>query len=73
MQPGVMMLDEATNSLDQDSITILEREGERLLMRGCQSSGLPIVVRIERLADRVIVMEDGKIISDTSAAHYFKN
>lgn len=72
MQPGVMMLDEATNSLDQASITILERE-----VRALADAGMPVLwvthsrAQAERLADRVIAMEEGKIISDTSAATFF--
>ena len=72
MQPGLLMLDEAGNSLDQDTLTCLERE-----VRRTADLGLPVIWvthsldQARRIADRVITLDQGRITSDRSAAEAF--
>ena len=72
MQPGLLMLDEAANSLDRETIEILERE-----VRRYADAGRPVLWvthnldQARRIADRIIVMENGRIITDTAAQDYF--
>ena len=73
MRPGLLMLDEAGNSLDRDTTTILERE-----VRRYADAGMPVLWvthnldQARRIADRIIVMEGGCIITDTAAQDYFE-
>ena len=73
MQPGLLMLDEAANSLDRETIEILERE-----VRRHADAGMPVLWvthnldQARRIADRIIVMEGGRIITDTAAQDYFE-
>ena len=73
MRPGLLMLDEAANSLDRETIEILERE-----VRRYADAGMPVLWvthnldQARRIADRIIVMEGGRIITDTAAQDYFE-
>jgi ABC-type multidrug transport system ATPase subunit len=72
MQPGFMMLDEATNSLDQESVDILENQ-----IRLYVGQGMPALwvthnlTQAERLADRVMTIDRGRIRDDVRASEYF--
>lgn len=71
-QPGILMCDEATNSLDTASVDIMEAQ-----IRDCADQGLPVLWvthsmdQARRLADRVIRIEDGRITYDGPAAAFF--
>lgn len=73
MQPGLLMMDEATNSLDQMSCDLLERH-----IRKQADNGLAIfwvthsLKQAERMADRVICLDEGRIISDSTADEFFR-
>ena len=73
MNPGLLMLDEATNSLDHQSTVILENHA-----REAANEGIPVIWvthnidQARRLADRIIVMEKGRIIRDTDAKEFFE-
>ena len=73
MRPGLLILDEAANSLDRETIEILERE-----VRRYADAGMPVLWvthnldQARRIADRIIVMESGRIITDTAAQDYFE-
>ncbi len=73
MNPGLLMLDEATNSLDHQSTVILENHA-----REAANEGIPVIWvthnidQAKRLADRIIVMEKGSIIHDTNAKEFFE-
>lgn len=73
MHPGILMFDEATNSLDRETIKILESK-----TRHYSKQGLPIlwvthsIEQAKRLADRIIIMEEGRIKTDQSAKKFFK-
>ncbi len=74
MNPGLLMLDEATNSLDHESTVILENHA-----RNAANDGIPVIWvthnidQARRLADRIIVMKNGRIIRDTCAKKFFEN
>lgn len=71
MQPDVFVLDEPTASLDTEAMMQLGRTVARL-----KSLGKTVVVSEHRLwwladsADRVILLEDGRITADWTAADY---
>lgn len=73
MRPGILMLDEASNSLDQASTKLLEHH-----VRTLADAGLPVFwvthneAQARRLADHVIRMEDGRITADMPAKAFFK-
>jgi tungstate transport system ATP-binding protein len=73
MRPGVLMMDEATNSLDQMSSDLLEHHIRKLADRG-----LPVfwvthsLAQAERMADRVVRLEDGRITDNKKADEFFK-
>ena len=73
MRPGILMLDEATNSLDQDSVRILEQK-----TRHYADSGMPVlwvthsIEQTKRIADRVISLDHGQIKSDQKARQFLK-
>lgn len=73
MQPGILMFDEATNSLDQETTHILETQ-----TRNYANEGLPVLWvthsldQAKRLADRIIKIEDGKITQDMRASDFLK-
>ena len=73
MRPGILVLDEATNSLDQISTELLEHH-----VRALADEGLPVFWvthnkdQARRLADHVIHLEEGLITADMPAERYFK-
>jgi len=66
MEPGLLILDEPTSSLDPDGVTAVLAAIERVL----SARNITLVVidhdpsRCRGLVDRVITMEDGHLISD---------
>ncbi len=68
MQPDILILDEPTNQLDP----IASREFVSLLSRINKELGTTVILSEHRLeevysiSDRIIILEDGKIISDAS-------
>ncbi len=72
MRPGLLMLDEATNSLDELSTNLLEKH-----VRALADDGMPVCwvthshSQALRLADRIVNLEGGRITSDVTAAEYF--
>jgi len=72
MQPGMLMLDESTNSLDQQTVALMETH-----IRDLADQGLPVVWvthsqdQAKRLADRVVQIKNGSIEVDRAAAEFF--
>ena len=72
MEPGILMLDEATNSLDYETVSLLEKQ-----IRTLAKQGLPVIWvthnidQAKRIANRVIVIKDGRIKTDCLAKDYF--
>jgi tungstate transport system ATP-binding protein len=72
MRPGIMMLDEATNSLDQNSVDILEHHIRRYVDQGMPALWVTHnLAQARRLADRVITIDQGRIKDDVRASDYF--
>jgi polar amino acid transport system ATP-binding protein len=74
MHPKVMMFDEATSALDPEMI------GEVLdVMKRLATEGMTMIVVTHEMgfarevSDRVIFMEDGCIVEEGTAAHFFTN
>ena len=74
MDPKIMLFDEPTSALDPEMI------GEVLdVMRTLAREGMTMVVVTHEMgfarevSDRVIFMEDGKIVESGSAEHFFTN
>jgi polar amino acid transport system ATP-binding protein len=74
MHPKIMMFDEATSALDPEMI------GEVLdVMKTLTKEGMTMVVVTHEMgfarevSDRVIFMEDGQIVEEGSAEHFFTN
>jgi ABC-type polar amino acid transport system ATPase subunit len=74
MHPKIMMFDEATSALDPEMI------GEVLdVMKSLAREGMTMVVVTHEMgfarevSDRVIFMEDGCIIEEGTAEHFFSN
>jgi ABC-type polar amino acid transport system ATPase subunit len=74
MHPKVMMFDEATSALDPEMI------GEVLdVMKNLAVEGMTMIVVTHEMgfarevSDRVIFMEDGYIVEEGTAEHFFKN
>ena len=74
MMPKVMLFDEATSALDPEMI------GEVLdVMKTLAREGMTMVVVTHEMgfarevSDRVIFMEDGKIVESGTAEHFFTN
>ena len=74
MHPKVMMFDEATSALDPEMI------GEVLdVMKNLAMEGMTMIVVTHEMgfarevSDRVIFMEDGSIIEEGTAEHFFLN
>jgi ABC-type polar amino acid transport system ATPase subunit len=74
MHPKVMMFDEATSALDPEMI------GEVLdVMKNLAEEGMTMVVVTHEMgfarevSDRVIFMEDGCIVEEGTAEHFFSN
>jgi len=67
-QPEVLLLDEPTSSLDQDS----RQEVEQTIMAILQSRGVTCILvshdrdQVQRLSDRVLLLEDGRLKADGS-------
>jgi polar amino acid transport system ATP-binding protein len=74
MHPKIMMFDEATSALDPEMI------GEVLdVMKTLAREGMTMVVVTHEMgfarevSDRVIFMDDGQIVEEGTAEHFFKN
>jgi polar amino acid transport system ATP-binding protein len=74
MHPKIMMFDEATSALDPEMI------GEVLdVMKTLTKEGMTMVVVTHEMgfarevSDRVIFMEDGQIVEEGTAEHFFTN
>ncbi len=74
MHPKIMLFDEATSALDPEMI------GEVLeVMKKLAREGMTMVVVTHEMgfarevSDRVIFMEDGKIVEEGTAEHFFTN
>ena len=74
MHPKVMMFDEATSALDPEMI------GEVLdVMKNLAREGMTMIVVTHEMgfarevSDRVIFMEDGCIVEEGTAEHFFTN
>jgi polar amino acid transport system ATP-binding protein len=74
MHPKIMMFDEATSALDPEMI------GEVLdVMKNLAREGMTMIVVTHEMgfarevSDRVIFMEDGSIIEEGTAEHFFSN
>jgi len=67
-QPEVLLLDEPTSSLDQDS----RQEVEQTIMAILQSRGVTCILvshdqdQVQRLSDRVLLLEGGRLKADGS-------
>ena len=74
MQPKIMLFDEPTSALDPEMI------GEVLdVMKALAKEGMTMVVVTHEMgfarevADRILFMDDGQIIEDTTPAQFFAN
>lgn len=74
MQPEIMLFDEPTSALDPEMI------GEVLdVMKTLAKEGMTMVVVTHEMgfarevADRILFMDDGQIIEDTTPAQFFAN
>ena len=74
MHPKIMLFDEATSALDPEMI------GEVLeVMKNLAREGMTMVVVTHEMgfarevSDRVVFMEDGRIIEEGTAEHFFTN
>ena len=74
MRPKIMMFDEATSALDPEMI------GEVLdVMKTLAREGMTMVVVTHEMgfarevSDRVIFMEDGQVVEEGTAEHFFTN
>jgi ABC-type polar amino acid transport system ATPase subunit len=74
MHPKIMMFDEATSALDPEMI------GEVLdVMKKLAREGMTMVVVTHEMgfarevSDRVLFMDDGQIVEEGSAEHFFTN
>ncbi len=72
MEPSVIALDEPTSGLDPQSVRQVEA-----IFRACKAKGTTLFLithdmdLIARLADRILVMEDGGIAADTTPVRLF--
>jgi polar amino acid transport system ATP-binding protein len=74
MRPKIMLFDEATSALDPEMI------GEVLdVMKTLAKEGMTMVVVTHEMgfarevSDRVIFMDDGKLVEEGTAEHFFQN
>lgn len=74
MQPKIMLFDEPTSALDPEMI------GEVLdVMKALAKEGMTMVVVTHEMgfarevADRILFMDDGQIIEDTTPSQFFAN
>ena len=65
--PAVLVLDEPTSSLDPASERAL-MEGYQAVMRGCTTILVSHRLALARRADRVVVLERGRIVEEGTAA-----
>lgn len=72
MSPGILMLDEASNSLDKTTVSLLESH-----VRHLADQGMPVIwvthslEQAKRIADRVVSIEDGEITRDCAVDDFF--
>ncbi len=72
MEPSVLALDEPTSGLDPQSVRQVEA-----IFRACKAKGTTLFLithdmdLISRLADRILVMENGSIAADTTPVRLF--
>ena len=72
MSPGMLMLDEASNSLDKTTVSLLESH-----VRNLADQGIPVIwvthslEQAKRIADRVISIDDGEIVNDCAVEDFF--
>ena len=72
MDAGLMMFDEATNNLDPATVQMIEQTAKQLC-----AEGRPVLwvshdlAQVRRLADRVVMLVDGRVEADTDAAQFF--
>ena len=72
LQPGLLLLDEPTASLDPTA----KREVETLI-EDFAAAGMTIVMashnlgQVKRLSQRVLYLEQGRVLCDVSTAHFF--
>ena len=73
LDPSILLLDEATASLDPASVAIIEA-----ILKDKRSQGAKIILvthdlaQAKRMADDVVFMHRGKVVENTSAALFFK-
>jgi tungstate transport system ATP-binding protein len=73
LQPGLVLLDEPTSSLDPHA----KREVERLVSEWVSASGVTLLFsshnlgQVKRMATRVVYLEAGQILADLSVDHFF--
>jgi tungstate transport system ATP-binding protein len=73
LQPGLVLLDEPTSSLDPHA----KREVERLVSDWVSASGVTLLFsshnlgQVKRMATRVIYLEAGEILADLPTNHFF--
>ena len=72
MKPGILMLDEASNSLDKTTVSLLESH-----VRHLADQGMPVIwvthslEQARRIADRIITIHDGEITKDCRVEEFF--
>ena len=72
MKPGILMLDEASNSLDKTTVSLLESH-----VRHLADQGMPVIwvthslEQARRIADRIITIHDGEITKDCRVEAFF--
>lgn len=72
MNPGMLMLDEASNSLDQETVDLMETH-----VRDLADQGMPVIWvthsldQAKRIADRIVIIKNGQIIKDSLADEFF--
>ena len=72
MSPGILMMDEASNSLDKTTVSLLESH-----VRNLADQGMPVIwvthslEQAKRIADRVISIDDGEITRDCAVGDFF--
>lgn len=74
MDPGILMLDEASNSLDKTTVSLLEN-----YVRLLADQGMPVIWvthsldQARRIADRVVSIKDGQIEQDCPVDVFFQS
>jgi ABC-type polar amino acid transport system ATPase subunit len=74
MKPKIMLFDEATSALDPEMINeVLD------VMKKLAKEGMTMIVVTHEMgfarevSDRVIFMEDGRVVEEGTAEHFFQN